>query len=161
MQCTPLTNGACFHIIWGMITFFTPWKTITPSTPKQTSLFARFVSLKLPNSIKFFTMRGVRLLKVVPSTTCCKFSKIKTLSHSFVTYTWIDNHDWLSMVVTSSQFTKIKGDFCITFCVVCKTTLCIVSTMVQLAELDQCLHGQFSTLKNLKSHFNLSKFVMG
>jgi hypothetical protein len=59
-------------------------------------------------------MREVRLLKIAPSTTCCKFNKIRTLFHSFVTYTWINNHDRLSMVVTSSQLTKIKRVFCTT-----------------------------------------------
>ncbi len=144
-----------------MTPFFTPWKIVTLSTPKEKSLFARFVSLKPPNSIRLFTMKEVKLSEVVPSTTCCKFSIIKTFFLSFITYTWTDNHDWLLMVVTSSQFIEIRGDFCTTTFVVRKITLCITSTMVQLVELDQCLWGQFSTFKNLKSPFNLSKSIMG
>jgi hypothetical protein len=70
-----------------MTPLFTPYKNITPLTPKQASLFAKYVSLKLPNSIRLFTMREVKLLKAASFTTHCKFNKIRTLFHSSITYT--------------------------------------------------------------------------
>jgi hypothetical protein len=73
----------------------------------------------------------------------------------------MNRQPWLVVDGCDLITTHIKGDFCTTTFMAHKTTLCITYAMVQLVEANQCLQGQFSTFKNLKSPFNLSKSFMG
>jgi hypothetical protein len=50
----------------------------------------------------------VRLLIIPASITCYNVKRISTLLHAYITYTWIEIHDWLSIVVISSTFKEIN-----------------------------------------------------
>jgi hypothetical protein len=50
----------------------------------------------------------VRLLVIPLSLTCYNVKRISVLLHAYIIDTWIEIHDWLSIVVISSTFKEIN-----------------------------------------------------
>jgi hypothetical protein len=123
--------------IWGMFlqklsnhTYFCIVKNSGFVCSKTNELYARSASFTPVYSTNEVTIFSIDLSDVAPSI-FCKFNNIRTHFQLLITYTCIDNQLWLSILVTSSQFTTRNNDLSIATLMVHNITWCIASAMVQ------------------------------
>ncbi len=133
MQCTTITNGVSLNLSWVATLIYRPMNTTTPFDSKQINLLLIQLVVKHPYFIKDFIFNWVRLSTLHPLNTFSRFNNNNILLKPTITYVCTLHQYWLSIAITSSQLIIMYMAFCTSI------MWCMLSTICQLVELDQCL----------------------
>jgi hypothetical protein len=156
-----MKNGAICSFVWVITPHWMPWKTESPSHPKQIHLEVMSEFVKPPYLPITSKVTPLMLFEIAPISTFSRVNKTGTHFQFYITYPWILIHYCTSIVVTSSTLTTTKLAVEIINNILERTTSCMASTICQPLLSYQCYSGVFFTFNNKNNSFNNSYSNIG